>query len=90
MNLGSQPAAFNHHLVARVEAHITGAEAHDIHALLGNYYELCLIAEHDHSVIGRVLAIEVRLRAFCQGKELMKANCDRPRLPFRAALATIR
>jgi hypothetical protein len=66
---------FDHYLVARAEACATGANAHELHALLGNYCELCLAAEHDLTVRPRIERLEQRLRAFCRART---ANTDRP------------
>ena len=66
MNACREPSPIDHYLVARVQACVTGANAHNLHALLGNYYELCLIADPDASLRVRVASLEQRLRAFCQ------------------------
>lgn len=49
---------------------MTGANAHDLHSLLGNYHELCLLAAEDDALMARVRRIEGRLRAFCHTGEL--------------------
>jgi hypothetical protein len=64
----------DHYLIARAQACVTGADAHDIYAMLGNYHELCLIADGDETVKVRVLGLERRLRSFCQTAELARAN----------------
>ena len=76
MNDFPQYSLIDHHLVARTQACVTGANAHDVHALLGNYYELCLIAQEDESIRMRVRHVEQRLRAFCQTGGLSKANLE--------------
>lgn len=64
----------DHYLIARAQACVTGADAHDIYAMLGNYFELCQMAEGDEAVKVRIRGLERRLRSFCQTAELAKAN----------------
>jgi hypothetical protein len=71
-----QFSLIDHHLVAKTQACVTGANAHDVHALLGNYYELCLIAQEDESIRMRVAHVEQRLRSFCLSGELTKTRIE--------------
>ena len=71
-------SSFDHYLVARAQACGTGANAHDLHALLGNYCELCLLAEEDPTVLPRIERIEQKLRAFCQSRTAARENCATP------------
>jgi hypothetical protein len=54
----------DHYLVARVQARVTGANAHDLHALLGKYFGLSSL--DDEQVSPRLQEIERRLREFCR------------------------
>lgn len=56
----------DHYLVARAQGRITGQNAHDVHALLGLYLVLSDLAPEDAECHARLVAIEQRLRAFCQ------------------------
>jgi hypothetical protein len=60
-------SSLDHYLVARAQASATGARAHDVYALLGNYYEICRLAQADSDFAPRQAALEQRLRAICQG-----------------------
>lgn len=70
MKLNAHACSLDHHLVARVERHITGANAHDLHAQLGIYQGLCFLGSSDESVRRRILEIESKLRRFCRSAEL--------------------
>jgi hypothetical protein len=74
----------DHFLVARAEACITGANAHELHALLGNYHGLCLLAADDEAMLVRVEHIERKLRAFCQTSQLAE-TCTGFNLSTRTA-----
>jgi hypothetical protein len=65
MKANVSPSCIDHHLVARVQSRSTGANAHDLHALLGKYFELCGAVEEDPECLCRARGIEQRLRAFC-------------------------
>ena len=58
-------ALLDQFLIAKVQSRVTGENAHNVHALLGNYYGLCSIEDEDQSRIARIEAIAARLRQFC-------------------------
>lgn len=55
----------DHHLVARVQLHTTGATAHDVYKLLGSYYDVAEAGANDPAALASLQAIERRMRAFC-------------------------
>lgn len=59
-------SAIDHYLVARAQSRVNGANAHEVHALLGRYFGLTALAEEDPVCAQRAQRIEQRLRAFCQ------------------------
>lgn len=65
----------DHYLVTRAQARINGANAHNVHALLGNYFGLCSLPEQEFAP--RVAAVERRLRVFCQTGELPPSRRSR-------------
>jgi hypothetical protein len=70
VNSCCQTSPLDHYLIARAQACLTGANAHDLYSLLGNYYGLCLLAAEDESVMPRVEKIEQKLRAFCHSSQM--------------------
>jgi hypothetical protein len=71
-----EPARPDHYLVARAQACVTGANAHELHALLGIYHGLCLLGTEDESVRRRIESVEQRIRAFCQSVRLIETRAD--------------
>ena len=65
MKRPAAPTLLDHFLVARVQSRITGADAHDVHAMLGKYYCLCELAADDASFRAPLDETERSLRAFC-------------------------
>jgi hypothetical protein len=74
MTCGGSPLLIDHFLVTKVQSRATGENAHNLHALLGNYFGLCAEAGDDPDLRIRCADIERRLRVFCQTGRLPGNN----------------
>ena len=75
MNACRFSSAIDHYLVARAQSRATGANAHDLHALLSTYFGLVELTDSDPTdsiCRHRLDSVESRLRAFCLTGELRR------------------